>query len=55
MEFIVLLVRILDLADSVSDRPSDLFNFPLGVLILATGLCELLSKVVDLFLEEYSV
>jgi hypothetical protein len=50
-----LLVRVLDLADSVSDRPSDIFNFLLGIFILATGLYELLPKVVDLFLEEYSI
>ena len=55
MELIVLLVCILDLADSVSDRPSDIFNFLLGIFILATGLYELLPKVVDLFLEEYSI
>jgi len=55
MELVILLVRVLDLADSVSDRPSDLFDFPLGILVLAIGLYELLPKVVDLFLEERSV
>jgi hypothetical protein len=54
-ELIVLLVRILNLADSVSDRPSDLFNFLLGILVLAIGLYELLPKVVNLFLKERSI
>jgi len=54
-ELVILLVRVLDLADSVSDRPSDLFDFLLGVLVLATGLYELLPKVVDLFLKERSI
>jgi hypothetical protein len=54
-ELVVLLVYVLNLADSVSDRLLDLFDFLLGILILATGLYELLPKVVDLFLEEYSI
>ena len=54
-ELVVLLVYVLNLADSVSDRLLDLFDFLLGILILATGLYELLPKVVDLFLEERSV
>jgi hypothetical protein len=54
-ELVVLLVRVLNLADSVSDRPSDLFNFPLGILVLAIGLYKLLPEVVDLFLKEYSI
>jgi hypothetical protein len=48
-------VCVLDLADSVSDRPSDIFNFLLGIFILAIGLYELLPEVVDLFLEEDSI
>jgi len=55
IELIVLLVYILNLVDSVLDRPSDLFNFPLGILVLAIGLYKLLPKVVDLFLKEYSI
>jgi hypothetical protein len=54
-ELIVLLVCVLNLADSISDCPSDIFNFLLGIFVLATGLCELLPKVVDLFLEERSI
>jgi len=54
-ELVILLVRVLNLADSVLDRPLDLFNFPLGVLVLAIGLYKLLPKVVDLFLKEYSI
>jgi len=50
-----LLVRILDLADSILDRPSDIFDFLLGVFILAIGLYKLLPKVVNLFLEERSI
>jgi hypothetical protein len=55
IELVILLVYVLDLADSVSDRPSDLFDFLLGILILAAGLYKLLPKVVDLFLKERSV
>jgi hypothetical protein len=54
-ELVILLVRVLNLADSVSDCPSDLFDFLLGVLVLATGLRELLPEVVDLFLKERSI
>ena len=54
-ELVILLVRVLNLADSISDCLSDLFNFLLGVLVLATGLYELLPEVVDLFLKERSV
>jgi hypothetical protein len=54
-ELIVLLVHVLNLADSISDRPSDLFDFPLGILILAIGLYKLLPKIVDLFLKERSI
>jgi hypothetical protein len=55
IELVVLLVRILNLADSVSDRPSDFFDFPLGILALTTGLYELLPEIVDLFLKERSI
>jgi hypothetical protein len=55
IELIVLLVYVLNLADSVSDYPSDIFNFLLGIFILAIGLYKLLPKVVDLFLEERSI
>jgi hypothetical protein len=55
MELVILLVHVLNLADSISDCLSDLFNFLLGVLVLATGLYELLPEVVDLFLKERSV
>jgi len=55
IELVVLLVYVLNLADSVSDRPSDLFNFPLGILALATSLYKLLPEIVDLFLKERSV
>jgi hypothetical protein len=54
-ELVVLLVCVLNLADSVSDCPPDLFDFLLGVYVLAIGLYELLPEVVDLFLEEYSI
>jgi hypothetical protein len=50
-----LLVRILNLVDSISNCPSDIFDFLLGIFILAMGLYKLLPKVVDLFLEEYSI
>jgi len=55
IELVILLVCILNLADSISDRPSDIFDFLLGIFVLATGLYELLPEVVDLFLEEHSV
>ena len=55
IELIVLLVRVFNLADSVSDRPLNLLDFLLGILVLAIGLSELLPKVVSLFLEERNV
>jgi len=54
-ELIVLLIRVLNLADSISDRPLNLLNFLLGILILTISLGELLPKVVSLFLEERNV
>ena len=54
-ELIVLLVRIFDLGDSVSDRLLNLPDFPLSILVLATSLGELFSKVVGLFLEERNI
>jgi hypothetical protein len=54
-ELIVLLICVLDLADSVSDRLSNLLDFLLGVLVLAAGFGEFLSKVVSLFLEERDI
>jgi hypothetical protein len=54
-ELIVLLVRVLNLADSILDRPSNFLNFLLDVFILATSLGELLPKVVGLLLEERNV
>jgi len=55
IEFVVLLVYVFNLADSVLDRPPDLSSFLLGILILATGLYKLLPEVVNLFLEERSI
>jgi hypothetical protein len=55
MELIVLLVYVLDLADSILDRPPDLFDFLLGIFILAIGLYKLLPKVVGLLLEERNI
>ena len=55
VKLVVLLVRVFNLADSVSDRPSDLLDFLLGIFVLATGLGEFLPKVVELFLEERSI
>ena len=55
VKLVVLLVRVFNLADSVSDRPSDLLDFLLGIFVLATGLGEFLPKVVGLFLEERNV
>jgi hypothetical protein len=55
IELIVLLVCVFNLADSISDRPSNLLDFLLGILILATGFCKLLSKVVNLLLEERNI
>jgi hypothetical protein len=54
-ELIVLLVCVFNLADSISDRPPNLPDFPLSILILAISLGELFSKVVGLFLEERNV
>jgi len=55
VELIVLLVYVFNLADSVPDRPLNLFDFPLGILILTIGLSELLPKIVSLFLEERNI
>jgi hypothetical protein len=54
-ELIVILVYVLDLADSVSDCPPDFRSFLLGIFILATGLYKLLPKVVNLFLKKRSI
>jgi hypothetical protein len=55
IEFIVLLVCVFNLADSVSDCVPDSFGFLLGIFILAIDLYKFLPKVVDLFLEERSI
>ena len=49
------MVYVLNLADSVSDRPLDLFGFLLGILILAIGLYKFLPEVVGLLLKECNV
>jgi hypothetical protein len=54
-EPVVLLVRVLNLANSVLDRPLDLFSFLLDVLVLAAGLSELLPEIVSLLLEKRNV
>ena len=54
-KLIVLLVRVFNLADSISDRPSNLLNFPLGIFVLAISLGKFLPEVVSLFLEERNV
>jgi hypothetical protein len=55
IEFVVLLVYVLNLADSVLDHLPDFYSFLLGVFVLAIGFYELLPEVVDLFLKERSI